>query len=294
LDAALATIDEGERERRAEILVDLAEACWWSLDVPAMLRPATEARALAGQLGRGDLETEAMAWLAEAESSAGNLPACVEQNQRAIDHARALGIPPPAVAVHYTGVTQYWLGRLDEAVESSAEALATARASNDISWIMLSLPHLGAALAGTGRYAEATRVFDEAQQLGREYGIENLRARSLAWSAGFHLDLFDYTGAESLAREARDLCRSLKFPPSAASAGIDLLLNYARQQEVGRTEQLIDEVAAVAEQTRGFHGWLWRMRLAEARAEIALARGDAAEALRWAGGRSSRVGHAGA
>ena len=78
------------------------------------------------------------------------------------------------------------------------------------------------------------------------------------------------------------------------SAGIDLLLNYARRHEVGWTEPLVDEVAAVAVQTAGFHGWLWRLRLAEARAEIALARGDWDEALRWAARRSSRAAPAAA
>jgi hypothetical protein len=39
-------------------------------------------------------------------------------------------------------------------------------------------------------------------------------------------------------------------------------------------QQILKEVADKAEQAAGFHGWLWRLRLAEARAELALARGD--------------------
>jgi hypothetical protein len=78
------------------------------------------------------------------------------------------------------------------------------------------------------------------------------------------------------------LARSANFAPPAVSAGIDLLLNYARQREAGRADSLIDDVASVAEQTSGFHGWLWKIRLAEARAELALARDTPQEALRWA------------
>src|SRR5690606_32805777 len=37
-----------------------------------------------------------------------------------------------------------------------------------------------------------------------------------------------------------------------------------------------------AAQASGFHGWLWSLRLAQARAEIALAQGNAEDALRWA------------
>jgi tetratricopeptide (TPR) repeat protein len=75
----------------------------------------------------------------------------------------------------------------------------------------------------------------------------------------------------------------VNFSPPAVSAGIDLLLNYARQHEAGRADTLIDEVASVAAQTSGFHGWLWKIRLAQARAELALARDTPDEALHWAG-----------
>jgi tetratricopeptide (TPR) repeat protein len=101
-------------------------------------------------------------------------------------------------------------------------------------------------------------------------------------SAGFHMDIFNFARAENLAQEARELARSVNFSPPAVSAGIDLLLNYARRREAGRADGLIDEVASVAEQTSGFHGWLWKIRLAEARAELALARNSPDEALRWA------------
>ena len=126
------------------------------------------------------------------------------------------------------------------------------------------------------------QVFEEARQLGREYRLDTLLARAIAMSAGFHLDIFNFARAESLAQEARELARSVNFAPPAVSAGIDLLLNYARQGEPGRADSLIDEVASVAEQTSGFHGWLWKIRLAEARAELALARDTPQEALRWA------------
>ena len=282
LEAALAGLGPDLRDRRAEVLVDLIEACWWLLDIPAMRRHATEALGLADRLGRGDIETKAAAWLASAEGSAGNLRACVEQNRRVIDRAYALGIMPPAVAGHFESVNLYWLGRVSEAVRSASETVDQAREEKDIPWLLLSLPHLAAALAGSGRYAEAASAFEEARRLSRDYGIENLRARAIAWSTGFHLDLFDLAGAEALALEARESALAVNFVPSAVSAGIDLLLTYARLHDVGRTEQLIDEVATAAERASGFHGWQWMLRLAEARAEIALARGGWEEARRWA------------
>ena len=282
LEVALAGFGAEQQDRYAEILTDITEACWWMLDIPAVRQYATEALALANQLGRGDVETKAIAWLAAVEGSQGNLTSCLEQNQRAIGRARALGISPPEITGHYYPITLYWLGRLEEAVEASREAVKVAQQENDISWVMSSLPHLGMALAGTGRYAEAMQVFDEVRRLGREYRLDTLLARAIAMSAGFHLDIFNFARAESLAQEARDLALSCNFAPPAVSAGIDLLLNYARQHDPDRADSLIGEVASVAEQTSGFHGWLWRIRLAEARAELALAQNIPTEALRWA------------
>jgi DNA-binding SARP family transcriptional activator len=281
LEVALAGFGAEQQDRYAEILTDVTEACWWMLDIPAVRQYATEALALAKRLGRGDVEMKAVAWLAAVEGSQGNLVSCLKQNQRAIERAKALGIAPPAITGHYYPITLYWLGRLEEAVAASREAVTIAQEVNDISWVMSSLPHLGMALASTGQYAEAMQVFEEARRLGREYRLDTLLARAIAMSAGFHLDIFNFARAESLAQEARELARSVNFAPPAVSAGIDLLLNFARQREAGRADSLIDDVASVAEQTSGFHGWLWKIRLAEARAELALARDTPQEALRW-------------
>jgi tetratricopeptide (TPR) repeat protein len=101
-------------------------------------------------------------------------------------------------------------------------------------------------------------------------------------SAGYHLDLFDYGANEALAEEARELARSLNFTPPRISAGLDLILNFARRKDIGRAEKLIAEVANVAETATAWHDWLWGLRLAEARAKVALGRGDWDEAVDWA------------
>ena len=94
-------------------------------------------------------------------------------------------------------------------------------------------------------------------------------------------NVFDYAGNEAIAEEAREVGRSRGLRPPVVSAGIDLLMNFARRGEVGRAETLVKEVAEEAAQTRGWHGWLWELRLEEAHAEIALARGDWQAALHW-------------
>jgi len=145
--------------------------------------------------------------------------------------------------------------------------------------MMFALPHLGHALAALGRYAEAEEVFAEARRFGREYGVGPLLARAIAVSAGYHLDVFDFRGNEAIAGEARELARSVDFLPTLVSGDLDLLLNFIRRHDLDRADRLLADVAVVVEKAAGWHGWIWRLRLAAARAELALAHANLEDAL---------------
>jgi ATP/maltotriose-dependent transcriptional regulator MalT len=107
-------------------------------------------------------------------------------------------------------------------------------------------------------------------------------ARATVMSAGYHFDVFDYTGQENILGEARELARSVNFLPPQVSSSLDLLFNFIARHEIGRAESILDEVGEIVEKSAGTHGWLWRLRMAQAQAELALARGELAEALRLA------------
>jgi tetratricopeptide (TPR) repeat protein len=283
LQAALDGLGEDQQERRAEVLVDLLEVCWWLLDASSQRQWAREAVALAEDVGRGDLQLQARAWLAAGLGAAGDVSVYLGEAERALDRGRELGIPPPATVYSYLALSLYWLGRFEEAIQRGREGIAAGHTANHATATMFSMPHVGLALAGSGRYPDAMQVFEEARRFGREYGIAPLLARSIAMSAGLHLDVWDFEGNEVLAEEARELARSWAFGPPDVSAGLDLLLNFARRGDVGRADALVEEVAAAAVSPKGpmsyWHGWLWRLRLAEARAEIALARGNWQDSL---------------
>jgi tetratricopeptide (TPR) repeat protein len=224
----------------------------------------------------------ARGWRAGAYGGDGKVEAGIEEYEQAVSRARLLGTSPPANVLTLHALSLYWLGRLDEAVERSRAGVEAARGANDASVLMYSLSHLGLSLASIGRYGEADEVFHEARQFGREYRLHSLLSRAIAMSAGFRVDLGDFAHAEELSNEARDLALSANWPPTAASANIDLLFNFARRGEIERAENLLAEVAGAVEKASGFHGWLWRLRLAQARAELAVGRGDWAEAATFA------------
>jgi hypothetical protein len=92
-------------------------------------------------------------------------------------------------------------------------------------------------------------------------------------SAGFHLSVFDFAGAEALQREAIELAQRVDFAPTVVSAHIDLLLTLVRRHDAGTAENFLSETVAAVATTAGWHEWLWRLRLCQVRAELALARG---------------------
>jgi DNA-binding SARP family transcriptional activator/tetratricopeptide (TPR) repeat protein len=282
LEAGLAGLAEEMSERRAEVLVDLAEVCFWSLDVENLRRYATEAGRRAAETGRHELLPHVGGWLAMADNSDGQPVTSMRRVRDAVAQARELRIVPPGFVLALYSHLLGFVGELEQAVERGRKAVDVARQASDTANIMFALPHLGHALAGLGRYGEAEQVFAEARRFGREFRVGALLARAQAVSAGYHLDVFDFRGNEVIAEEARELARSFGFPPTLVSAGLDLLLNCARRHEVGKAEPLLAEITAAVEKAAGWHGWIWRLRLVEAHAELALARGDFQEAVRRA------------
>jgi class 3 adenylate cyclase len=282
LETALLGMAPERREQRATVLADLTHACFLSFDLPSVGLYADEALALALAVGREDLAVEAMGAVAMAAGGVGDMPSCIDHFETAVAMAGKVDNPRIARSLHLYSNVLYWLGQADAGVRHGHRMVKMAYSANDTFTLIWALPALGLCLMGAGAYEEALGVFQEAQRIGREQEVWPLLARAIAMSAGIHLEMFDYAGHEAVVRQARELARSARFAPAEVSAGIDLLLNFARSGQVGQAEALVEEVARVVTGAGGWHGWLWRLRLAEARAEIALAREDWETALRWA------------
>jgi DNA-binding winged helix-turn-helix (wHTH) protein/tetratricopeptide (TPR) repeat protein len=279
LDAALRHLDPEQAVRRCELMLALARALFLLFDITPVERWATEAMTLAERLHRSDLQAHALAWLARAEQAKGSLNEAISKDRQVL--TLAPGVP---TATHMLGpLTLYLAGRSPEALMLASDGADAARSSRDTTLIMYSLSHLGLNLTGAGRYAEASAIFQEARVFGRKYGAHSMLARVTAMTAGLHLNVFDYEGAEALRAEAREQALTAGFAPPLISSNIDALLAYARCHNPGPAEQLLEQTVAGAAATGGWHQWLWQMRLMQARAELALARGAIDEAVAKAG-----------
>ena len=282
LEAALAGMPLDSQEQRAAVLFDLATISFWMFDMPGLRRYASEAMLAAESIDRDDIKAGAMAAMTLALSSDGKPDEVVALTGQSLQLAGENPLPVVTFGAAITALNYSWLGRFDEAVVSAQQAIAIARQSKNTQFMTYTMPHLGLALAGQGRYVEAEQVFAEAQRFGREFEIWPMVARAMVMSSGYHFDVFDYAGYEALAQAGRELARSGTVIQTAVSASIDLLFHHIHCRDIVGAKQIISEVAEQVANAQGNHGWLWRLRLAEAEAELALARGDWQETLRLA------------
>jgi len=270
LERAMELVPSGLEQKHAEILVEASAACQWSFDVPASRRYATRALELANRVGSDPLASTAIGWLGVCAESDADFPEARRHFEESL--ARAPGHPCAPTA--WFALSLYHLGESERSVEIGQRAVGHFRSRKDTYQTMFGISDLGMALAACGRYDEALATFQEGQQFGEKYGVTRLLARAIAMSAGLRLDLFDSAGNERIAREAIEFGRSGDFPPAVTSARIDLLFNFARRGELGPTEELFRAASEACAYVRGWHEWLWRLRLTQAHAEIVLARRD--------------------
>ena len=201
--------------------------------------------------------------------------AAIDMDKAAL--ARAGGIRSFGLA--RTPLTLYWGGRADEAIEHGMQAVERARTADDPAFLLYGLQHLGLGLSGAGRFDEAIVAFDEARAVGRRSGALPLLARATSMSVRSSAQSRGSHGALTRASEARELAHRIAFEPPLVSAAIDLLMISARQHDPGRADALLDETMQAVQKASGWHAWKWRIRLSQARAELACVRGAWQDAI---------------
>lgn len=275
LEAAIAELPEDAAEERAGAHLRLGEVDFWALDNASGRRHAEAARDLAASAGLPGILAGALAYLAQAAQCDGDLEEAARLQIEAVRTAGGIVNTLQGSA----GLPFYLLGRMDEAYQLANAAAEASEDSNDTPFRLYSLQHQGLVLGAIGRYAEAATVFARAARLGRELDALPLVARGTSMSAGTLLDACDFSGALAAAEEAKELAERFHFVPTAISAAIDVLFVHLRAGEPGGAAASIEAVGEAIETTPNWHEWLWRLRFAQARAELALASGNDDEAL---------------
>ena len=262
-----------------------AKAAYWAADAKHVAENSSAAAEIAATLDDDELEGRALAARSEAEAMGGALPAAFATWERA-DARWPKERRDASFARMYStrAIMSYWAGDYDTALTMATEAYELGVTASNLEAGVTSACNAGLALVGLSRHEEGIEWLDRAVTLGREWEEHSFRftSRALNMRAGTLRELGDVVGARAQSHEALELAKDSGFPPAAVSARLDLLYLDLQEGDVGAAELAIPDLVEALEGTKGFHQWLWSIRLATARAEAALLAGHAEEAAEFA------------
>lgn len=274
LDSLLPELDGHDR---LFALLDRGYAAYWSMDAAATRTNAQEALELAGRLNDQEMIGRAYSLASFAASMQGDMDKAFELS----DRASAMWVPDrrnQALAVHLDqrGLDHYWTGDYPESEKAAREAMSIAEEVRSTESLLRSGGVVGLALIGQGRHEEAIAIFDEVIGRGRETEfVPRWTARTLNMSSLPFRELYDLDEARRRNEQASELGARAGFTMAEIQSGIDQVFLDLLEYEPGRADLRMPELIEQAEAAKGWHQWLIRGRLAEAAAEIALAKGDA-------------------
>jgi class 3 adenylate cyclase/tetratricopeptide (TPR) repeat protein len=273
-------ITSPDPKHRALALLLRTRAAFWQVDAPAVHRHAPVAVDAARSVGDVDLESRALALLAEAAGMDGELDRGRELRDK------ALSLWPVerrdgeyAYSLSQAALFHYWAGRYEEALPLAEQAFEAGSEASNITSVINSAAHMGMALTGLSRHEEAFGWFERATSFVDELEqVLTFTGRAFNMWAGALWEIGDAKRARDLNERALDFGKRSNFIGAEVSARIDLLFADVIDGQVERAEHDFEEIMQIAERAKGWHQWLWIGRLQAARAEIALAAGRADDA----------------
>jgi class 3 adenylate cyclase/tetratricopeptide (TPR) repeat protein len=277
-------LEETEGLERLKVLTARAHTAHWALDAEGTVRMSQEAFHLAQSLSAEEFIGPALALQSLASSMAGNMNTALELGERAL----AQWIPGTrraerALCLDQVATDRYWTGHYQQALEYGEQAISFAEEIKSSDSLLRTGPVHALTMIGMGRHEEALPRFEELIARGRELDLmHRMTARALNMSSALYRDLFQLDEATRRNQEAAELGAATGFANAVLQSGIDQLFTDLARGQVGRAEVRWPELWDRTQNIKGTHQWLMAGRLAEARAEIALAKGDHAEAARLA------------
>ncbi len=277
----------GEAEGRDLALAYLgrARAAFWVADAERVVQHGTAAANLAEQLDDREIHGRALAARSEAEAMGGNLPAAFATWERAeatwpAEHRDA----SYARFLATRSLMSYWAGDYETCRSMAVEAYERGTEASNLEAAVTSACNVGLALAGLSRHEEGISWLDRAIALGREWEERSFRftARGMNMRAGALREIGDLAAARAQSEEGLALAEESGFAPAAISARLDLLYADLMDGEAGAAERMISDLAGSIEGAKGFHQFLWSIRLLVARAEGARLAGRNEDAISFA------------
>ncbi len=261
-------------------------AAYWLADAQRVAENSSAAAEIAAAIDDDELEGRALAARAEAEAMNGDLPAAMATWDLAVDRWPDEHRDAWFARMYATrSIMSYWAGEYEDGLRMAVESHEAGIEASNLEAAVQGASHAGLALVGLSRHEEGIRWFDRAIALGREWEEGSFRwtSRAQNMQTGAFREIGDLETARARSLEALELANRSAFPPAAVSAQLDLLFTDLMEGKVGAAESAIPDLVEASERTKGFHQWLWSIRLATGRAETALLAGRPEEAAAHAG-----------
>jgi class 3 adenylate cyclase/tetratricopeptide (TPR) repeat protein len=277
-------LEETEGLERLKVLMARAHTAHWAMDAEGATRMSQEAFDLAQSLSIEEFIGPALALQSLASSMDGNMDTSLELGVRALAKwTPGTRRAERALCLDQMATGWYWTGEYERALEYGEQAISFAEEIKSSDSLLRTGSVHALTLTGMGRHEEALPRFEEVIARGREFGlVPRMTARALNMSSELYRDLFQLDEATLRNQEAAELGAAAGFANAVLQSGIDQLFTDLARGEVGRAEARWPELWDRTQNTKGTHQWLMAGRLAKARAEIALAKGEYAEAARLA------------
>jgi class 3 adenylate cyclase/tetratricopeptide (TPR) repeat protein len=277
-------LEETEGLERLKVLMARAHTAHWAMDAEGATRMSQEAFDLAQSLSIEEFVGPALALQSLASSMDGNMDTSLELGVRALAKwTPGTRRAERALCLDQMATGWYWTGEYERALEYGEQAISFAEEIKSSDSLLRTGSVHALTLTGMGRHEEALPRFEEVIARGREFGlVPRMTARALNMSSELYRDLFQLDEATLRNQEAAELGAAAGFANAVLQSGIDQLFTDLARGEVGRAEARWPELWDRTQNTKGTHQWLMAGRLAKARAEIALAKGEYAEAARLA------------
>jgi len=266
-------IEEAEGRPLGLAHIARAKAAYWQADAANVVEHSIAAAAIAEGLDDAELEGRGLAARSEAEAMNGDLPGAYATWNRAttlwpVERRDA------AFARFYStrSLMSYWAGDYEDCVRMGKEAHALGLEASMLEASVTSACNVGLALVGLSRLEEGIEWLEKSIALGSDWEEHAFRftSRSMNMRAGALRELGDSVGARAQNLEAFELAKRSGFPPAAVASRLDLVYVDLMEGDVGAADAAFPELQTAVESTKGFHQWLWSIRIATARAEAAL------------------------
>jgi class 3 adenylate cyclase/tetratricopeptide (TPR) repeat protein len=258
-------------------LLNRGQAAFWSMDAASTRTKAHEALELAERLNDREMIGQAYSLASFAASMQGDMEKAFELS----DRASATWVPErrnAALAMHLDqrGLDHYWTGDYSESEKAARGAMSIAEEVKSTESLLRSGGVVGLALIGQGRHEEAIAIFEDVITRGAETEfVPRWTARTVNMSSLPFRELYDLDEARRRNEHAAELGAQAGFAMAEIQSAIDQVFLDLLEYEPGRADSRMPRLIEQADASKGWHQWLMRGRLAEAAAEIALAKGDA-------------------